>query len=156
MPRRSADSRTRTGRTYARAVFPGTITRIEKKQLHGASSLVPEGVMVKEEAPDRISSLGSVWREKLEQTTKTYTSCVRSLDLLNYDATPLGLGNVFNMDNYDRAIPFIYETAGDLPIVPEIHLANSNDVEALVTYVGICFFLTIEAIACNFFSRQMG
>jgi hypothetical protein len=150
---RRSDSRTRTGRTCARAVFPGTITRIKKKQLHGASSLVPEGVMVKEEArgapvvekeaPDRISSLGSVWREKLEQTKKTYTSCVRSLDLLKYDATPLGLGNVHVMDNYDIAIQFIYETAGALPIVPEIHLVNSNDVEALVTYVGMWFFVSL-------------
>ena len=43
-----SDSRTRTGRTCARAVFPGTITRIKKEKLHGASSLVPGGVVVEE------------------------------------------------------------------------------------------------------------
>ena len=57
MHRRSASSRTRTGRPYARS-FIDTIPRIKQEKLDGASSLVPGGVIVQEGARGAPASEG--------------------------------------------------------------------------------------------------
>ena len=59
MNRRSASRRTRSGCPYALDILD-TGVRIKKEKLHGASSLVPGGVMVEEGARGAPASEGVI------------------------------------------------------------------------------------------------